>query len=126
MLNTRIFEILTQINLNIRKKSVLFQKIFTISLICLFSGFSVGNLFGTFLNDLRNFQIWDGFIICFILLIVEIINFLNYSTSKLPAALLQRHVIYVVDYGKKLSQCLNYFKIGLLFGFFVDAFKVGS
>nr|YP_010448192.1 hypothetical chloroplast RF20 [Symbiochloris sp. SG-2018]UTQ75673.1 hypothetical chloroplast RF20 [Symbiochloris sp. SG-2018] len=119
MLNTRIFEILTQMNLNIRKKSVLFQKIFTISLICLFSGFSIGNLFGTFLNDLRNFQIWDGFIICFILLIVEIINFLNYSTSKI-------HVIYVVDYVKKVSQCLNYFKIGLLFGFFVDAFKVGS
>ena len=165
MSNTRIFHVFQRIVLQIQKKSFLFQDIFTVALIFLFSGFSFGNLFGTFLSEIRHLNLWDGFIIFLILLGVEVINFLNYrkknlksnldpmvleSNGKIPLAFSTlkydlrvanlRFATKELRLGphikrfertsglrpNKIIQILNYFKIGLLFGFFVDAFKVGS
>lgn len=87
-------------------------------------GFLIGNLFGTFLNTIRSFIFWDGLIIFIILCIMELLNFILYNKAK------RFFVIY-----KKISyepnnqiiwKSLNYLKIGIMFGFFIDAFKVGS
>ena len=99
-------------------------------LLSLFSGFIVGNLFGTFLDTLRLYLFWNGFIGFFILFFMEAVNSLAYGTSfsrkysfinlnsdKLK--FLSKNVIHI-------KRALNSFKIGLLFGFFVDSFKVGS
>nr|YP_001382192.1 hypothetical chloroplast RF20 [Pleurastrum terricola]ABO69329.1 hypothetical chloroplast RF20 [Pleurastrum terricola] len=97
--------------------SNIISKRFPITLFAILSGFIIGNVFGTFLTKLREFICWDVLILGFILIFCEFINFLIYTKIfNLKAYFLTRFSI----------KLLNSFKIGLLFGFFVDAFKVGS
>lgn len=79
-------------------------------LFLILSSFFFGNLFNLFFKDLKNILIWEPLILFFILILLELINVIIY-TIKRPF------------YYKKL---LNSFKMGLLLGLFVDAFKVGS
>jgi len=91
------------------QKKNLWQRFFDLSLFFLLFGFVNGNLFGTFLQFLRQYFIWDGLIIMFTLLIIEAIN-----------------LTYFVCRPKPWVRLLNFYKMGLLLGFFTDAFKVGS
>lgn len=72
--------------------------------------FVIGNLFGTFLNFLRNQLIWDGVILVIVLILFEILNFLIHNKSINPI----------------LAILLKNSQFGLLLGFFIDAYKVGS
>jgi len=47
-------------------------------LFCVVCGFFIGNIFGTFLNSLRNIFPWDGFIIVAFVFICEFISFQTY------------------------------------------------
>ena len=115
-----------------QEKSLFVRKNFPRMLALLLFGFLVGNVFGTFLNTLRFLFIWDVFIILFLVGLLEIVNYnvyhaknrLVFSRHKGPATGTpfrqeQRSVKIVVQF-------INLFKIGLMIGFFVDAFKVGS
>lgn len=80
-------------------------------------GFFLGNLFGTFLATLRQYIASDIVIILLLCLIFEYISFLAYTMSPetLPSS-----------WQLRSRRALNLGKLGCLFGFFVDAFKVGS
>lgn len=119
-------------------------------------GFIIGNLFGTFLDLLRNKIIWDGIILIMIIFFFEFINFIIYKQARRSAGSappfddeesrqqdLGRTTIWsplgtnrqrprkaqapsFKFQNKKLLIILKNFQIGILFGFFIDAFKVGS
>lgn len=80
-------------------------------------GFFLGNMFGTFLASLRQFIPSDIVIITIICLLFEYISVLAYKMSKNSRQIAWRTRAY---------RGLNLWKLGCLFGFFVDAFKVGS
>ena len=125
--NTKFFRKLSKLNVLIKKKIQVFQKSVIFSIFSLFLGFVFGNLFGTFLNFFRRFLNWDGLIILITILIVELINYLNYRPSHKNQNL--DFVILTDSKNKKqinFVKILNFYKIGLLLGFFIDAFKVGS
>lgn len=84
---------------------------FLIASCSLYGGFIIGNLFGTFLNYLRTKLTWDLSILILIIIVLDLLNFLIYKKKMFKPNLL---II------------LKNFQIGLLFGFFIDAFKVGS
>ena len=113
---TRFFSQWSQIKNKINEKNKILKKQFLNSLIVLFFGFSFGNLFGTFISSIRNFNVWDGLIISLILLFCELVNYLLYQQNKRNS---KKQI-------NEFYNLLNSFKIGLLLGFFIDAFKVGS
>jgi len=86
-------------------------------LFCVVCGFFIGNIFGTFLNSLRNIFPWDGFIIVAFVFICEFISFQTYRP-------LSRRATEPTSFFS--WRPWNLLKLGILFGFFVDAFKVGS
>ena len=142
-------------------------------------GFLSGNLFGTILNSLRKFLVWDGFIIASLIIVIEIISYFSYKPiryneistqsnqdpsfykSKICSptrrtstnqrfvrrfvpqqsfctkGALKKNILYTKPWSCKRMDCkkvhsknifknFNLFKIGVMIGFFVDAFKVGS
>ena len=128
-INTNFLQILTYLISSNRFYINFFEKKFTLSIFFLFFGFICGNLFGTFLNFFRNFIYWDGIIILITILFIEFIHFFNYTNQN------NNKIFKILVYLKKLNinikniffvQILNFYKLGLLLGFFTDAFKVGS
>ena len=107
------------------KKVKLLNRVFQqniLSMLCLvLIGFLSGNLFGTILGLFRELIIWDGFIIACLILVMEIISYFSYNSIQytLNSSTRAKNKL-------KFFKKLNFFKIGLMIGFFVDAFKVGS
>ena len=99
-----------------RKK---FSNDFLESTCSFYFGFVIGNLFGTFLNFLRNKIFWDGMILFITLVFLELMNFIIYNPKNF------RKLTFQLNYRKILIVFKN-FQIGTLFGLFIDAFKVGS
>ena len=127
---------------------------FTRLLCLLLIGFLVGNLFGTFLNTIRKYITWDGAIVFFLVIVIEISNykiyhnkdrvffsFITTDRSKVMRCVAKtvfwhNAVLAQPSFGKVRIQSkiikssfwkyFNVFKIGLMVGFFLDAFKVGS
>lgn len=106
-----------------QKKTLFLKKKFLLSIFSIFFGFILGNIFGTFLNYFRNFFNLDIFIILSLLFVFETINYTNYSAQNLQSPFM---FIFIIDENKSLLKILNYIKIGIMLGFFIDAFKVGS
>ena len=155
-IETRWFHVIQQVFLFLEKKIIpplrmtssvtltksdFLSKRFSITLITIFVGFLTGNVFGTFLTKLREFIYWDIFIVFLILAFCEFTSFLMYTKQEIRFGegdfdlLLTNqpngfwsyiNFKYKHIYFQKFIKLLNSFKIGLLFGFFVDAFKVGS
>jgi hypothetical protein len=125
-------------------KMWLFKTYLTRSVFFFFLGFMCGNLFGTFLVFFRQWIIWDGFLILLTILFIELIHYLNfyvfksnddfklydtqYQSSSNMNTLNRPRPRPIFDwFHLKIGvRLLNFYKLGLLFGFFVDAFKVGS
>ena len=111
-------------------KSQLSLDKFTQVLCLVLIGFLVGNLFGTFLNTIRKYIAWDGIIVFFIISIIEISNYNVYHNKNRAFLfiLFRQNYVFFIDQNKAKSfwKFFNFFKIGLMVGFFVDAFKVGS
>ena len=134
---TRTVLFINQLFLNLERKNTFFKEVFSFALFTLFFGFLIGNLFGTFLNTIRSFIFWDGLIIFIILFIMESLNFFLYkNTLKGVRKINQFFTVFqkisysICGFKKKQNQfiwkSLNFLKIGIMFGFFIDAFKVGS
>ena len=120
------------------------EKSFSLVLFSALLGFLVANIFGTFLTALRDYVVWDGFIIVGLVVFVETINLsvykvfkpapFNFSAFEDARGVLNNKESPFTLRNKKsprrrsflLCQLLNSFKLGLLLGFFVEAFKVGS
>ena len=123
------------------------KKSFSLVLFSALLGFLVANIFGTFLTPLRDYVTWDGFIIVGLVVFVETINLSVYkvfksvpfiedargllNTKEIPLTLREINsplALFTMQRRRKflLCQLLNSFKLGLLLGFFVEAFKVGS
>lgn len=121
---TRISTFFQKILIKLKEKFFFFQTSFSSSIFFLFLGFLFGNLFGTFLNTIRSFISWDGFIVLILLFFVEIISYITYHKEGRSFFLFWKFPFF---YKKRLFwKCFNFFKIGILLGFFIDAFKVGS
>jgi len=123
-IETRIVFFINKLKVYLKRKNSFFKEVFSFALFTLFFGFLIGNLFGTFLNTIRSFILWDGFIIFIILIIMEFLNFLLYNKAKRFFVIFQRISYY--SNNQIIWKSLNYLKIGIMFGFFIDAFKVGS
>ena len=121
---------LIQNSLGLLNRKLLFLKTnFSLSLFSLFLGFLSGNLFGTFLTSLRTFLPWDGWIVCSLLFCFEVISYQVYHSKNRSFLFLWKFPGITVTQSTGPTtfwRQLNYVKIGLLLGFFVDAFKVGS
>ena len=128
------------------------SKTFTLFLLYLFFGFFSGNLFGTLVTFLRVHFLWDGFIGLFLIVCIETIGYFVYRgrkhqsslfppqlipldrSSQFDDNLLRNQRFQLLAQPKKTNnlqkatflRSFNYFKIGLMLGFFIDAFKVGS
>lgn len=183
LIETRIFQNIRKNYILLEEKFSFFKKNFSISILFLFIGFFLGNIFGTFLNWLRHFIAWDGFLIFGLLFFFEIISSIVYQNnftflSQSPNDLtnknffsdffVTKNVFLKINLlGQKLRQLnnsttstnstiqknlksdhkkfikflaiyfyflkslpiwrfINCLKVGILFGFFIDAFKVGS
>nr|AYC64768.1 hypothetical protein Ycf20 [Boodleopsis sp. FL1161] len=94
----------------VKKRQQLKNYFFLKSACSFYFGLICGNLFGTFLNFLRNEIVWDGTVLIILILFFDFINFLVYKKK------FQELYLTVVK---------NY-QIGILIGLFIDAFKVGS
>lgn len=98
-----------------------FSNYFLESACSFYLGFIIGNIFGTFLNFLRNKIIWDGIILIIIIFFFEFLNFIIYNQKQLAPPLSIPKFM-----NKRLLIIFKNLQIGILFGFFIDAFKVGS
>ena len=113
---TRYYSKLNQFFNFITKKFIKLKENFLSFLVLLFMGFFFGNLFGTIVESIRQFNVADSLLIFLLILLNEFINFNIYSHYK------KRNTTIKI---KKLN-FLNAFKIGFLLGIFIDSFKVGS
>ena len=112
---TRYYSILSQLFNFVNKKFIKLKNNFLSFLLLLFIGFFIGNLFGTLVESIRQFNIADSFLILSLITINELIN-----------ALVYRRYQKKTNTDTKKYNLLNAFKIGVLLGFFIDSFKVGS
>lgn len=137
------------------------KKNFSTKLFLLFLGFVIGSLFGTFLPDFPDRINSHSISILLIISIIEVINYLVYSSGERNGILtlgleilsqpllLIKTRLFSLFYGEKQEQRMtnnfkirnklltenkkkyfyrnvNSFKLGIMLGFFIDAFKVGS
>lgn len=121
---TRIVQFLKTFSESFKDKFSFFQISFSSAIFFLFSGFLGGNLFGTFLNGIRILVPWDGFIVASFLFFVEILSYIRYHSKNRFFLILWK---FPFSYRKRVFwKNFNFLKIGLMLGFFIDAFKVGS
>lgn len=121
---TRLSRFLKTVSLGFKEKFFFFQNSFSSAIFFLFIGFLAGNLFGTFLTWIRTLVPWDGFIVISLIFFIEVISYIRYHNAGRSFLLLWK---FPFSYKKRLVwKSLNFLKIGLMLGFFIDAFKVGS
>lgn len=96
-----------------------FSKLLCILLI----GFLAGSMFAGIMSTIKKDFIWDGCVGTALILFTEMISYLTYREKN-------RFFLFFVISSNRLDprfwRFANIFKIGLIFGFFVDAFKVAS
>lgn len=114
---TRYYSQLNQILKFINQKFIKLKKNFLSFLFSLFLGFFIGNLFGTLVDSIRKLNIADSLLILILIFLNEFANFIIYNKGKN-----KKNSPFKI----KLYNLLNAFKIGILLGFFIDSFKVGS
>ena len=135
------FNKLSQVSNLFLSKIKNFSNYFLESACSFYLGFILGNLFGTFLTFFRNQIFWDGILLMTIILLFEFLNFIIYK-KKGPLGTFywsapKKTGLRGEDppprgkpsskfQNKKLFIILKNLQIGLLFGLFIDAFKVGS
>ncbi len=89
-------------------------------------GFVIGNSFGSILDVIRQINAspsWDGLLIICFLFVFEIVSYAVYHARDRTFFLFLIHPQIIK---KRVWEFANFFKIGVMIGFFIDAFKVGS
>ncbi len=129
MINTLLFQLIFRFEKIKQFKIKFIEKNFAFSIFFLFLGFICGNLFGTFLTFFRYFIYWDGAIIMLTIVFIELINFLYYTKPQRKTQTFQDKSGLLLTRQPKTQSFIifvNFYKVGILIGFFTDAFKVGS
>ena len=129
MITPRFFQLICRFEKLKKIKIKFIETHFAFSIFFLFLGFVCGNLFGTFLTFFRHFICWDGGIIMLTIVFIELINFLYYIKSQSQIKTFQNKTALLYTRQPKIQSCIvfvNFYKVGILIGFFTDAFKVGS
>ena len=116
---TRYFVQFNKILQFINQKFINLKENFLCFVLLLFLGFFLGNLFGTVVNSIRQFNIPDSLLIAILISVNEVFNFIIYSNYKAKFS-------HTFSLKPATYSFLNAFKVGILLGFFLDAFKVGS
>jgi hypothetical protein len=111
---TRLIKFIRNLRIRAVRRLKFLRNYFPYTILFFLTGFYGGNLFaGTVLQYARSFlHLQDGGTAIVLLAILEIFNSYFYRIS-----IYQRTAV---------MQFTQYVKLGLLFGLFVDAFKVGS
>ena len=123
LFTTRILNPLFQYLFRLQYRLFYLQKHFAIMFGLLLMGFVIGNIFGTILNVIRQIINWDGLIIICFLFLFEIFSYAVYHSRDRTFLFFLIHPQVV---NRRIWQFANFFKIGVMIGFFIDAFKVGS
>jgi hypothetical protein len=110
MENTNLTNLVSNVLTFLKTRTMIFQRDLMFYFLSLIAGLFFGGLFGTFLPFFRTKFVWDGLILLTVLGSIEIINSLVYKQKE----------------NSRLLKMINFLKTGLLLGFFIDAFKVGS
>lgn len=125
-INSRVATLLRQSALAFQGRARPFRGSFPLVLLSLLLGFLLANVFGTILNLLRAKLAWDGFVLLGVVLLVEATSCLTYCDPLCRVSLERGASLGPLANAMTSWRIVNSFKIGLLLGFFVDAFKVGS
>jgi len=89
-----------------------------INLIGFFGGFLISSIIDTSLGEFSEWAIVGSSLV---ITTIEIFNGFYYSSiNKLDNTILQNRYLFF------LLNCLNYLKVGVIYGLIVDAFKLGS
>ena len=137
------FNKLSQVSNLFLSKIKNFSNYFLESACSFYLGFILGNLFGTFLTFFRNQIFWDGILLMTIILLFEFLNFIIYKKKRIALRCQDWRVPKKTTglrgedpppiglakskfQKKKLFIIFKNLQIGILFGLFIDAFKVGS
>nr|YP_001019166.1 hypothetical chloroplast RF20 [Chlorokybus atmophyticus]ABM87970.1 hypothetical chloroplast RF20 [Chlorokybus atmophyticus]WKT05658.1 hypothetical chloroplast RF20 [Chlorokybus atmophyticus] len=125
LLKTRFCSVLqTKVN-GIKMKSFEASFHFSLAIFCLLMGFFMATFFATILGFPKNWNVLNA---TFLVILIEVTGFFLYGKTSATFNLYTNKNLHS---NKKKNINLwvaniNYLKIGLIFGLFVDAFKLGS
>lgn len=122
---TRLSSVFQQSIRYVREQVRSFQRQFSPVIFFFFFGFLLGNLFGTLLPAIRTHLWWDGWLLLLLLFVIELISYKRYHRMGRPFLTFYSNTNWKTPRSIYVEY-MNVFKIGLLIGFFIDAFKVGS
>lgn len=122
-LSNRLYTVVSTFLYGFENRLFFLQNNFSKMLFILLLGFLTGSMFGSIVSTVQEYSIWDGCIGILLIVFMEIVSYLTYRAQNRP-------FFFFIISSQKLNQefwrFANMFKIGLMLGFFVDAFKVGS
>ena len=114
MIKTRLIEILDKILKKIQRKLITYWFQLPQAILLFLFGFLIASGIGTLFAQTPQWQVFDAI---FLVIVFEVINPLIYTKS---------NKFFIFSKETNYIKNINYLKIGILFGFFVDAFKLGS
>lgn len=128
--STKLLSFLSDFSLSLRERYFNLQNRFPVMICLLLVGFLIGNMFCTLLPTIRGILPWDGAILVVLIVLIELVSYARYNKEERPRLFLTpapfRWTIKFKWSNLLFWRFVNQFKIGVLVGFFVDAFKVGS
>jgi len=120
MIKTRLFRLFHKSLTKTKGKLIAYWFQLPLAIFFFLLGFSIATGLGTLFAQTQQWQVFDAF---FLVITSEMIQKYFYHSK-------QRFLFFskkkAISAGKNFFNNLNYLKIGIIFGFFVDAFKLGS
>lgn len=114
MNKTRLFELIDKSVKKIKRKLITYWFQLPLAILLFLLGFLISSALGTLFAQTQQWQVIDG---VFLVVAFEVLHKYIYNEH-------QKFELF----GKRINfyKNANYLKIGIIFGFFVDAFKLGS
>ena len=116
LFKTKLFRNANSIFYTLKKRILIVQNSFSLALFSLFLGFLCGNLFGTFLDSLRIYFFWNGFVAFIILLFIEAINFFVYRIPLAEKININVSISNIQNFNYLLNRSIkSFFNLHLLY-----------
>lgn len=120
MIKTRLFRLFHKSLTKMKGKLIAYWFQLPLAILFFLLGFSISTGLGTLFAQTQQWQVFDAF---FLVVGFEIIQNYFYQSKQQFSFFFKKMSILAKN--NSLNN-LNYLKIGIMFGFFVDAFKLGS